>query len=383
MIVSPVPLYNEFSAVADTANRRNVNSWGGPMSLVRPSISSMKGYVPGSQPDPGEGFIKLNSNENPFPPSPKVQNVLQNFPGGDLRLYPDPVSWELRAQLGEIYGFAPQQIICGNGSDDILNIVMRTFAQSGQAIGFYQPAFPLYRVLGIIHGAKVVSLPVAAPYDQPPPLPSTLKIFFLANPNSPVGFAYPPALVSQMAQSTRGIFVVDEAYAEFANENALDLVRNLENVIVVRTVSKSYSLAGVRLGYAIGNEKWIAEMFKVKDPFNVNRMTQALVTAALQDREYFQNNIRQLIETREWITKEAVALGYRLIPSQANFIFLQPPQKGRGVKFYETLLTRKVLTRFYDEEGLQDGVRMTIGTREEMAEVLRVLKGILPEFARR
>ena len=353
------------------------------MNLVRPCIVSMKGYVPGSQPDPEESFIKLNSNENPFPPSPNVQEVLQHFPCGDLRIYPDPVSWELRVQLGKTYGFAPQQILCGNGSDDILNIIMRTFTQPGQAIGFYQPAFPLYRILGVIHGAKIVSLPVAEPYNQPPPLPEALKIFFLANPNSPVGFSYPPALVSQMAQRTRGIFVVDEAYAEFANENALDLVRRLENVIVVRTVSKSYSLAGVRLGYAIGNEKWIAEMLKVKDPFNVNRLTQVLVTAALQDREYFQKNIQQVIETREWVTKQAVALGYRIIPSQANFIFLQPPQKGRGVKFHEALLARKVLTRFYDEEGLQDGVRMSIGTKQEMTEVLRVLKEILPEFARR
>jgi histidinol-phosphate aminotransferase len=353
------------------------------MSLVRPSIVSMKGYIPGSQPAPEENFLKLNSNENPFPPSPHVQTILQNFPYGDLRIYPDPVSSELREQLGAIYGFAPEQIICGNGSDDILNIIMRTFAQPGQAVGFYQPAFPLYRILAVIHGAKVVSLPVVEPYDQPPVLPEALKIFFLANPNSPVGFAYSPALVSQMAQKTRGIFVVDEAYAEFADGNALDLVHHLENVIVVRTVSKSYSLAGVRLGYAIGNEKWIAEMLKVKDPFNVNRLTQALVTAALRDREYFQKNIRQVVETREWITKEAVALGYRIIPSQANFVFLQPPQKGRGVKFYEALLARKVLTRYYDEEGLRDGVRMTIGARSEMAEVLRVLREILPELSRR
>jgi histidinol-phosphate aminotransferase len=205
----------------------------------------------------------------------------------------------------------------------------------------------------------------------------------LANPNSPVGFAYPPALVAQMARRTQGIFVIDEAYAEFAAENALELVRDLENVIVVRTVSKSYSLAGVRLGYAIADEKWITEMLKVKDPFNINRLTQALVTAALQDREYFQRNTQQVIATREWITKEATALGYRIIPSQANFIFLQPPQKGRGGKFYEALSARKILTRYYDDEGLQDGVRMTIGTRQEMDEVLRVLKEILPEFARR
>jgi histidinol-phosphate aminotransferase len=210
--------------------------------------------------------------------------------------------------------------------------------------------------------------------------PEGLKVFFLANPNSPVGFGYPTTLISQMAQRTDAIFVVDEAYAEFAKENALNLVRDFDNVIVVRTVSKSYSLAGVRLGYALGHEKWIGEMFKVKDPFNVTLLTQAVVAAALEDQEYFRKNISQIIETREWFAREAAALGYRVIPSQANFIFPQPPQKGRGVKFYEALFSRKVLTRYYDEEGLKDGVRLTIGKREEMVEVLRVMKDILPEF---
>jgi len=349
------------------------------MNYARNCIASMKGYVPGFQPDPRENYIKLNSNENPFPPSPGVKEILQNLSYEDLRLYPDPDSWELRQKLGALYGFSPGQIICGNGSDDILNIILRTFTPPGEAAGFYEPTFPLYRVLAVIHGAKVVSLPVAEPYGEPPPLLEGLRVFFLANPNSPVGFAYSTALVLQMAQKIKGVFVVDEAYAEFADENALEIARNCPNVIIVRTVSKSYSLAGVRFGYAIGNEKLISEMFKVKDPFNVTRMTQALVMAALEDQEYFQKNIRQIIETRDWFSKEAAALGYRIIPSRANFIFPKP-QKGRGVKFYEALFSRKVLTRFYDEEGLRDGVRMTIGTRQEMAEVLRVLEEILPEF---
>ncbi|MDH4268009.1 MAG: histidinol-phosphate transaminase [Deltaproteobacteria bacterium] len=348
------------------------------MSFIRPCIASMKGYVPGFQPDPRENFIKLNSNENPFPPSRKVQEVLRNLAYEDLRLYPDPASLELREQLGSLYGFSASQIICGNGSDDILNIIVRTFAQPGEAIGFYEPAFPLYKVLGIIHGSQIIPISVVEPYERPPEPPANARVFFLANPNSPVGFTYAPALLSQIAQKIKGIFVVDEAYAEFAHENALELVRKFENVIVVRTVSKSYSLAGLRLGYAIGNEKLIAEMFKVKDPFNVTSLTQTLVAAALQDQEYFRKNILQIIETRDWISKEAVALGYRIIPSQANFIFPQPPQKGRGVKFYQALFNRKVLTRYYDEEGLRDGVRMTIGTREEMVATLRVLKEILP-----
>lgn len=348
------------------------------MKYVRPAIAEMKCYVPGLQPDPDQKYIKLNSNENPFPPSPRVKEVLDRLNYDDLRIYPDPMSLELREKLGSLYGFSPDQIICGNGSDDILNIIVRTFVQPGEAIGLYEPTFPLYKVLGVIHGSKVIPVPVAEPYNQPPDPPANVRVFFLANPNSPVGFGYPTSLVAKLAQRVKGIFVADEAYVEFARENALNLVRDVKNLIIVRTVSKSYSLAGARLGYAIGNEELIQEMSKVKDPFNVTRLTQAVVSAALDDQEYFRKNISQIIAIREWFTKEVQALGYRVIPSQANFVFPQPPQKGRGVKFYQSLFDRKILTRHYDEEGLRDGVRLTIGTREDMASALQVLKEILP-----
>ena len=235
--------------------------------------------------------------------------------------------------------------------------------------------------MAAINGNEIVSAAVREPYDQPSLPPENAKVFFLANPNSPVGFGYSLTLVTEMARKSRGIFVVDEAYVEFAEENALNLVREMENVIVVRTVSKSYSLAGARLGYAIAHEKWIAEMLKVKDPFNVTRLTQAIVAAALEDQEYFREKIREVVNTREWFFNEAKALGYRMIPSRANFLFPQPPQKGRGKAFFEALFRRKILTRYYDEEGLRDGVRLTIGTREEMERVLEVFREILPEFS--
>ena len=347
------------------------------MEYVRPSIAAMKGYVPGGQPDPSQKYIKLNSNENPYPPSPRVKEVLERMNYDDLRVYPDPVSLELREKLGRLHGFSAGQIICGNGSDDILNMIVRTFAQPGEEISFYEPAFPLYKVLGVIHGVQNRVISVAEPYDRPPDPPSNARVFFLANPNSPVGFMYPLSLVLSLARKVQGIFVVDEAYVEFAKENALGFVREMENVIVVRTVSKSYSLAGVRLGYAMGREALIQEMFKVKDPFNVNRLTQAVVSAALEDQEYFRKNISRVVETREWFSREARGLGYRIIPSQGNFIFPQPAQKGRGEKFFQALFQGKILTRYYDEEGLRDGVRMTIGTREDMETTLQVMKDIL------
>jgi histidinol-phosphate aminotransferase len=347
------------------------------MEYVRPTIAAMKGYVPGAQPDPRQKYIKLNSNENPYPPSPRVKEVLRRMDYDDLRIYPDPLSLDLRERLGRLHGFSSNQIICGNGSDDILNMIVRTFAQPGETIGFYEPTFPLYKVLGVIHGVQNLAVPVVEPYDRPPDPPSAVRVFFLANPNSPVGFMYPLSLGRDLARKVRGIFVIDEAYVEFAKENALGFVQEMENVIVVRTVSKSYCLAGVRLGYAIGREDLIQEMFKVKDPFNVNCLTQAVVAAALEDQEYFRKNISGVVETREWFSREARALGYRIIPSQGNFVFPQPPEKGRGIKFFQALYDRKILTRYYDEEGLRDGVRMTVGTREDMETTLQVMKNIL------
>jgi len=348
---------------------------------TRPSVAAMKGYVPGFQPDPSENYLKLNSNENPYPPSPRVGDILKKIAYEDLRIYPDPLSLDLRRRLGALYGFSPEQIICGNGSDEILNLIARTFAGPGEAIGFHEPTFPLYRVLATINGNEILSPRVREPYDKLPMPPESAKVFFLANPNSPVGFGLSRAVVNEMARRSRGIFVLDEAYAEFSKENFLNLVREQENVIVVRTVSKSYSLAGVRLGYAIAHEKWIAEMLKVKDPFNVTRLTQAIVAAALEDQEYFRERIREVVNIREWFFREARALGYRMVPSHANFLFPQPPQKGRGKSFFEALFQRKILTRYYDEEGLHDGVRLTVGTREEMERVLKVFREILPEFS--
>ncbi len=350
------------------------------MNYFRPCISAMKGYVPGIQPREAGKYIKLNSNENPYPPSPLVEETLRQFSYQALRFYPDPLCHQLREKLGELYGLAPEQIICGNGSDDILNIIVRTFIQPGEVMAFYEPTFPLYRVLGIIHGAEIISIPVSAPYQDFPDPPPAANVFFLANPNSPLGYSVPLSQISELAQKVTGILVVDEAYAEFAKENALSLLTHFQNVIIVRTVSKSYSLAGVRLGYALGDAALIKEMFKVKDPFNVNQLTQKIVIAALTDQEYYRKNIACIVTTRDWFTQEARQLGYKIIPSQANFIFPSPPRQGEGRSFYQSLYERNILTRFFDEELLKDGVRMTIGTHEEMELTLQAMREIIKKY---
>lgn len=350
------------------------------MNYLRPCIIAMKGYVPGIQPQEKEKYIKLNSNENPYPPSPRVAEILQKISYQDLRFYPDPLCHQLREKLAELYGLGREQIICGNGSDDVLNIIVRTFLQPGEAMAFYEPTFPLYRVLGIIHGVEIISLSLSAPYQEFPDPPPQAKIFFLANPNSPLGYSLSLTQVSQLAKKVKGILVVDEAYAEFAKENALSLLSKFKNLIIVRTVSKSYSLAGVRLGYALGHAELIQEMFKVKDPFNVNQLTQKIVLASLSDQEYYQRNIARIVATRDWFSEEARNLGYKIIPSQANFIFPQPPRKGEGRSFYQYLLEKKILTRFFDEELLKDGVRMTIGTPEEMEFTLQIMGAIIKKY---
>lgn len=350
------------------------------MNYLRPCIVAMKGYVPGIQPPETEKYVKLNSNENPYPPSARVAKILQSISYKDLKFYPDPLCHQLREKLAELYGLSPEQIICGNGSDDVLNIIVRTFLQPGEAMAFYEPTFPLYRVLGIIHGVEIISLPLSAPYQDFPDPPHRAKVFFLANPNSPLGYSLSLGQVFQLAKKVQGILVVDEAYAEFAKENALSLLASFKNVIIVRTVSKSYSLAGVRLGYALGQAELIKEMFKVKDPFNVNQLTQKIVLAALSDQEHYQNNIARIVATRDWFSEEARHLGYNIFPSQANFIFPQPPRKGEGHSFYQYLLENKILTRFFDEEMLKDGVRMSIGTQEEMEFTLQVMREIIKKY---
>lgn len=349
------------------------------MSLLRPNIAAMQGYVPGYQPPDIASWIKLNTNENPYPPSPRVREAILAELGGDgasLRTYPSASSQALREAAAELYGFDPSWIIMANGSDELLNNLIRACAGQGQEVGYVHPSYSYYSTLAEIQGAVVCTYGLSDDYRiEAFPECYHGKVFFLTTPNSPLGFAFPLDYIEELAKNCGGILVVDEAYADFADTNALDLVRTYENVVVTRTLSKSYSLAGMRLGLAIARPEIIAALDKIRDHYNLDRLAQAACVAALKDQAYFSDCCRRICETREWFSNELCSLDYDVIPSQGNFVFAAPPDRN-GRRVYDGLYSRKILVRHFSDPLLQHGLRITIGTRSEMETTLAALREI-------
>lgn len=339
----------------------------------------MSGYVPGFQPEDAASWIKLNTNENPYPPSPKVVEALLSEIGSDgasLRTYPSASSQKLREAAAQLYGFDPSWIIMANGSDEVLNNLIRACAGQGQDIGYVHPSYSYYSTLAEIQGAVVCTYGLTDSFRiEAFPEYYHGKVFFLTTPNSPLGFAFPPAYIEELAQNCGGLLVIDEAYADFSDWNALELVRKYENVVVTRTLSKSYALAGMRLGLAIARPEIIAALDKIRDHYNLDRLAQAACVAALQDQTYFRESCRKIIETREWFAAGLTAIGYSVVPSQANFVFASPPDKN-GTRVYNALFERKILVRLLSDPLLNHGFRISIGTREEMEATLRAITEI-------
>jgi len=339
----------------------------------------MQGYVPGFQPDDVASWIKLNTNENPYPPSPRVREAILAELGNDgasLRTYPSASSSRLREVAGELYGFDPSWIIMANGSDEVLNNLIRACAAQGEEVGYVHPSYSYYSTLAEIQGATVRTYGLTDELrirDFPGRYGG--RIFFLTSPNSPLGFAFPVGYVEELARSCDGILVVDEAYADFADANVLDLVRRCENLVVTRTLSKSYALAGMRLGLAIARPEIIAALDKIRDHYNLDRLAQAACIAALQDQEYFRASCKRIRQTREWFSSGLRDIGYDVIPSQGNFVFATPPDRN-GRRVYDGLYARKILVRLLSDPSLAHGLRISIGTREEMERTLAAMKEI-------
>ncbi len=349
------------------------------MTYLRPAIAAMNGYVPGFQPDDVASWIKLNTNENPYPPSPKVVEALLSEIGTDgasLRTYPSASSQKLREAAAELYGFDPSWIIMANGSDEVLNNLIRACAGQGQEIGYVHPSYSYYSTLAEIQGADVRTYGLTESFRiETFPEQYHGKVFFLTTPNSPLGFAFAPEYIEELAQNCGGLLVIDEAYADFADWNALELVKKYENVVVTRTLSKSYALAGMRLGLAIARPEIIAALDKIRDHYNLDRLAQTACVAALKDQTYFRESRRRIIATREWFTAKLTAIGYSVIPSQGNFVFATPPDKN-GKRVYDALFERKILVRLLSDPLLAHGLRISIGTREEMEQTYAALSEI-------
>ena len=349
------------------------------MIPLRPNIRNMTGYVPGFQPRDEQRWIKLNTNENPYPPSPRVRAAILAELGEDgasLRQYPDPPSTAAREEAARLYGFDPSWLILANGSDELLNNLIRAFAEAGEEIAYVQPSYSYYATLAEIQGARVRTFGLGEGWDLldfPPRYEG--KLFFLTNPNAPLGFSYPPAFIEELAGRVSGMLVVDEAYADFADENALALVKKHENVVVTRTLSKSYALAGMRLGLAVARPEVIEALDKIRDHYNLDRLAQAAALAALRDQNYFRRAVEKIRTTRDWFSTELRVIGYSVIPSSGNYLFATPPDRN-GRRVYDALFARHILVRHFSDPSLSHGLRISIGTREEMEATLAALKEI-------
>jgi histidinol-phosphate aminotransferase len=337
----------------------------------------MAGYTPGEQINTPH-VVKLNTNENPYPPSPKVFDAVRAALTGDgLRKYPQPLGDTFRAAAGRVLGVSPDSILIGNGSDDILTILTRAFVPEGGVMASPTPSYSLYKTLADIQGAKFVAVPFGEHWTPPTPWPVTgVHLTFLANPNSPSGTALRPEQVAKFAAEVNGPLVLDEAYADFCEWNGLELVGQVPNLIVTRSFSKYYSLAGVRFGCAVAEPGLIRELVKAKDSYNCDVLSLAAATAAIEDQEYAAGVRAKVLATRGRLAVELTELGFTVTPSQANFLWCR--RDDRPVKpVYEALKAKNILIRYMSYPAYGDGLRISIGTPAEVEQLLAALRAIL------
>ena len=341
---------------------------------ARPNVEKMSGYTPGEQPRPGERVVKLNTNENPFPPSPRVVEAIRHIDPERLRRYPSPSAEDFRQTAARVHGVSPDMILAGNGSDEILAMAVRTYLGPGDIFAYPDPTYSLYPVLAEIGEVKVVTVPWAADWDLPfdALLATGARAIFFANPNAPTGTLVRTSRVRELAARFYGLLLVDEAYVDFAAENSLSLVREFANLVVCRTLSKGYGLAGLRFGYAIAAPAVVSEMNKVKDSYNCDAVAISAAAAALEDQDYARRTWEHVRAERARLSDALGRRGWQVIPSQANFVLATCPG-GDGAAIYRALKGKGILVRHFDKPGLQDKLRITIGTAEENDQLLAAL----------
>jgi histidinol-phosphate aminotransferase len=349
------------------------------MSYFRPAIDAMTGYVPGEQPKPGTQIIKLNTNENPYPPSPKAMEVLRNLDSEWLRRYPDPYAREFCWAVSEALDVPADWVIVGNGSDDVLNILVRACTEgSDRKVVYPMPTYVLYRTLAAMQPADVVEIPY--PSDFRLPLAELIAaqgaLTFIASPNSPSGHSVPLSDLRQLAEGLSGVLVIDEAYVDFAEDSALPLVQEFENVIVLRTLSKGYSLAGLRMGFGIAHPNLLAGLFKVKDSYNIDAIATAVGAAAMRDQAYKKACAEKVKRSRTKLTLDLKNLGFTVLDSQANFVLATPPS-NQAESIYLALKERGILVRYFKQPGLDDKLRITVGTDEQNHTLIEALISLM------
>jgi len=355
--------------------------------FFRAEIAAMEGYEPGEWPPLNSGVLKLNSNENPYPPSLKVLAALQDISGELLRRYPNPRGKTFCEQVSKTFGVPTDWVIAGNGSDDLLTLLIRACAQSDKrSLAYPMPTYVLYRTLAAIQPADVSEIPYGQkrtdwvlPVEQL--IEANAAVTLIATPNSPTGHLVPIEDVRQLAAELSGVLVIDEAYVDFAGDEAefssLALVREFENVIVLRTLSKGYGLAGLRLGFGIAQPQLLAGLLKVKDSYNVDAIALHLGIAALQDQDYKRDCAQKVISAREVLSEQLRSLDFVVWRSHTNFVLVQPPEPGPNAQtIYETLKECGIMIRYFAEAGLADKLRISVGTSAQNERLLCAMDAI-------
>ncbi|HVE40203.1 MAG TPA: histidinol-phosphate transaminase [Planctomycetota bacterium] len=352
--------------------------------LIRPLVDQLHAYVPGEQPKI-RGLIKLNTNENPYPPSPKVLAAVKAAVDGRLRLYPNPTAQALREQLARLHRCAPENVIVGNGSDELLAMAVRAFVEPGRGrVQWFSPSYSLYPVIARQHGALLGHAPLEPDFSLPslsrlrktPGWRFDSALTLVTTPNAPSGRAYSPRELDALCRALKGVVLLDEAYVDFAAENAMALALRHPNVLVARTFSKGYSLCFQRVGYFVGPPALIAALDKIRDSYNVNGLGQVAALATLKDLPYYRKNFRKIIATRRRLSGELRDLGFEVLPSETNFIFARTPRFA-AKEWLSRWRQRKILVRWFDLPATRDYVRITIGTDAEARAVVRAAKQIL------
>jgi len=361
--------------------------------MIRPLVQELHAYVPGEQPKI-KGLIKLNTNENPYPPSPRVLKTTQSAVDGRLRLYPNPTAENLRLKLAKLHRCQPGNIIVGNGSDEVLALAVRTFvepaspkskAQSPRSlVQYFTPSYSLYPVLADTHGAaknavllgKNFSLPSVAKLRHGKEWNFNAALTLVTTPNAPSGRGYATNELERLCRAQRGVVILDEAYVDFAADNALKLALKHPHVLVARTFSKAYSLCFQRVGYFVGHPELIAALHKMRDSYNVNGLGQIAAEATHDNLDYYRANFRKIISTREKLSRDLTKLGFRVLPSQTNFILAKPPLFS-AKDWLQKPRDRKILVRWFSAPEVSDYLRITIGTAAEATALVKAARAIL------
>ena len=383
-----------------------------PQKLIRPLVRELHPYVYGEQPKI-KGLIRLNTNENPYPPSPRVLAAVKAATDARLRLYPSPTAQVLREKLAKLHGCHWDNIIVGNGSDELLALAVRGFVEPivGQAsslspsrrikksetgkmpvllnynvVQYFTPSYSLYPVLADIHGAAKNPVPLKSDFGLP--TVAELKqggvwnfdaaLTFVTTPNAPSGHGYRTSELERLCHKQKGVVILDEAYVDFAKENAMRLALKYPHVLVARTFSKAYSLCFQRVGYFVGHRELIAALHKIRDSYNVNGLGQEAAEATLGDLKYYRANFKRIVATHEWLSRELTKLGFRVFPSQTNFILVQPPCFAAD-EWQRQLRERKILVRWFNFPEMKDYLRITVGTLAEVAALVKAIREILGE----